>query len=138
MKFEFEVLCKVLIPILNKCGNCGRTKCFNCKRFDESCVICRSDRCEACVKFLNSIDYFYEHTTLEQWNYICNFIHDLCQVHWITRMNFEDIKNPVNSSIKKTSFIVSSTDENFSLRLKKDGRLYSIFGNRKYKFYFKF
>ena len=66
MKIEFELLYKVLIPDLNKCGGCGRIKCFNCKRFDESCMICGSDRCNACAKFLNSIDYFYEHTTLEQ------------------------------------------------------------------------
>ena len=75
MKTEFEELYKVLIPNLNECGNCGITKCCIYKKFDASCILCRHDRCKACVKFINSTELLYERSTKEQWDYICNFIH---------------------------------------------------------------
>ena len=110
MKKEFEDLYRVLIPNLNKCGNCGFTKCFRCTKFDDSCGHCRQYRCTECVKFINAIEFFYECSNQEEWNYICNFLHDLFRVNSVTRMNFRDISEPINFPINKTAFIVSSSD----------------------------
>ena len=77
MKKEFEDRYRVLIPNLNKYGNCGSTKCFQCKVFDYSCVECQHFRCKNCVKFMHSVKFFYENAKGEEWDYIFNFLHDL-------------------------------------------------------------
>ena len=77
MKKEFEDLYRVLIPNLNKCGNCGFTKCFRCNHFDDSCDLCKQYRCEHCAKFINSIKFFYESAKDKEWDYIFNFLHNL-------------------------------------------------------------
>ena len=74
---KFEDLYRVLLPDLNKCGNCGFTKCFRCNHFDHSCDLCKQYRCEHCVKFINSIKFFYENAKDEEWDYFFNFLHDL-------------------------------------------------------------
>ena len=42
--------------------------------------------------------------------YICNFLHDLFHVSWISRCSFKDIEKPINSSIAKTTFLISSNN----------------------------
>ena len=87
---------------------------------------------------LNSLtlsNFFYGRSNQEEWNYICNFLHDLFRVNWITRINFRDISEPIIFPINKTAFTVSSSDQNSFLRLKKDGCMYYMLGNRKYRFY---
>ena len=105
MKKEFEDLYKLLIPNLNKCGNCRSTKCFWCNVFDYFCVECQHFRCKDCVKFINSIKFFYENAKDEEWNCICNFLHDLFWVDDITRSNFTDIRNPIKFPTNKIAFI---------------------------------
>ena len=43
-------------------------------------------------------------------SYICNFLHDLFHVSWISRCSFKDIEKPINSSITKTTFLISSNN----------------------------
>ena len=104
---------KVLIPNLNKCGSCRLTKCFRHNLFDASCIECQHFRCKDCVKFINSIEFLYENAKDEEWNYICNFLHDLFRVSNITRGKFADISEPIQFSMSKTDFIVSSVGNSF-------------------------
>ena len=134
MEKEFENLYKVLIPKLNKCGNCGSTKCFRCNLFDDSCIESQHFRRKDCVKFINSIKFFYENAKDEEWNYVCNFLHNLFRVSDITRTNFTDISEPIQFPISKTAFIVSSVRNSF-LKFKKDGCIYYLLGDRRYSFY---
>ena len=134
MEKEFENLYKVLIPNVNKCGNCGSTKCFRCNLFDDSCIECQHFRCKDCVKFINSIKFFYKNAKGEEWNYVCNFLYDLLRVSDITRTNFTDISEPIQSPISKTAFIVSSVGNSF-LKFKKDDCIYYLSGDRRCSFY---
>ena len=133
MEKEFENLYRVLIPNLNKCGNCGPTKCFRCNLFDYSCVECQHFRCKDCVKFINSIKFFYENAKEEEWNYICSFLHDLFRVDDITRTNFKDIQQPLQLDLQRTAFIVSSNGNSY-LKFKKDGCIHYLLGDRRYSF----
>ena len=135
---EFTNLYRQLIPNLNKCNACGITKCSLCKKFDITCYGYRFQRCKACVKLFNSIKFFYQNTTKEKWNYICNFLHDFFRLHWITKESFKDVKAIITSPIKHTCFIISDNahvDNNFKIKDKKRA-IYYMLGNRKYKFYF--
>ena len=135
MKKEFEDFCRVQIPNLNKCGNCGSTKCFRCNVFDYSCVECQHFRCKNCVKFMNTIKFFYENTKDEEWDYICNFLHDLFRVDDITRTNFTDIRESIQIPTSKTAFIVSRAVGGSFFKFKKDGCIFYLVGDRKYSFY---
>ena len=66
MKKEFEEFCRVLLPNLNECGNCGIIKCFYCTKFTVSCSLCSNERCKNCTKYNNAIEFFYEHCTEAQ------------------------------------------------------------------------
>lgn len=136
MKKEFEYSYEILIPSLNVCGNCGIFKCFYCKKFTASCTLCKNEKCRSCFKYKNAVDFFYERCNHEHWNYICNFLHDLFNVSWISRWYFKDIARPTNSSIMNTSFIIYS-DSPVKNHVKKNKKrtIYYIIGNRKYKFY---
>lgn len=106
MKKEFDNLCQVLIPNLNQCDNCGVLKCFYCNKFTASCSLCRGERCKNCFKYNTAMDFFYEHYSEEQWSYICNFLHDLFHISWISRQFFKDVSKLIYSSINNTSFII--------------------------------
>ena len=107
MKKEFEDLYRVLIPNLNKCGNCGSTKCFQCKVFNYPCVECQHFRCKNCIKFIHSVKSFYENAKDEEWDYIFNFLHDIFRVSDITSTNFTGIWESIQFPTIRTDFIVS-------------------------------
>ena len=90
MQAEFQHLYQVLLPSLNQCGACGVTKCFFCVKFDISCAFCKFRRCIACVKFYNTLNLFFKNNTRDQWNYICNFLHDIFRLHWKARCFYPD------------------------------------------------
>ena len=134
MQSEFTNLYRELIPKLNNCNACGITKCSLCEKFGITCYGCRFQRCKSCVKFFNSIEFFYQNSTKEQWDYICNFLHDCLRLHWITKQSFKDMSKIITSRVKNTCFIISSNahvDNNIKKRA-----IYYMLGNRKYKFYF--
>ena len=135
MKKEFEDLYRVLIPNLNKCGNCGSTKCFQCKVFDYSCVECQHFRCKNCVKFMHSVKFFYENAKDEEWDYIFNFLHDLFRVDDITRTYFTDIRESIQFPTSRTDFIVSRVVGGSFFKFKKDGHIYYLTEDRRYIFY---
>ena len=82
MQREFEQLYRVLLPSLNECGACGITKCYVCKKFDVSCSPCLFRRCVECVNFFNTLNFFFKNSSRAQWNYICNFLHNLFRLHF--------------------------------------------------------
>ena len=82
MQREFEQLYRVLLPSLNECGACGITKCYVCKKFDVSCSPCLFRRCVDCVNFFNTLNFFFKNSSRDQWNYICNFLHNLFRLHF--------------------------------------------------------
>ena len=135
MKKEFEDLCRVLIPNLNKCGNCGFTKCFSCNHFDHSCDLYKQYRCEHCAKFINSIKFFYENAKDEEWDYIFNFLHDLFRVDDITRTYFTDIRESIQFPTSRTDFIVSRVVGGSFFNFKKDGQIYYFTEDRSYRFF---
>lgn len=138
MQSEFQQLYRVLLPSSNRCGACGITKCSFCIKFDTNCAACRFRRCIECIKFQNSINFFYKHTSKEQWNYICNILHDLFRFHRKTREYFKDVSIPVRSSIKDTCFIISNdwTIDNKIENNRENKAIYYINGHRKYNFFF--
>ena len=135
-KNEFDHFYQILIPSLNSCGNCGVLKCFYCSKFTVSCSLCRNERCKNCFQFKNATDFFYEHCSKEQWNYICNFLHDLFDASWISRWYFKDITRPITSSIKNSCFLISSNCVKNSVKKNCNKRtIYYMKGNRTYKFF---
>ena len=58
----------------------------------------------ACVNFQNSINFFYLHTSFDQWNYVCNFLFDIFQINDVTRHFFDDVCVPMRFSIRKILF----------------------------------
>ena len=137
LKKEFDDFYQRLIPSLNSCENCGIFKCSYCIRFTVSCSLCRRDRCKKCFAYKNSINFFLENCSEEQWDYICNFVHDLLNVSWMTCWYFKDLK-PINSSIRQTSFIISNDPRKNLNRVNNNNNnksIYYLIGNRKYKFY---
>ena len=135
MQREFEQLYRVLLPPLNECGACGITKCYVCKRFDVSCLPCLFRRCVECVKFFNTLNFFFKNSSRDQWNYICNFLHNLFRLHFKTKQYFWDVSAPIRSNIRDSCFIVlSDVVKNRTSRDKK--KIYYLLGNRKYKFYY--
>ena len=54
-----------------------------------------------------SINFFYKNSSREQWNYVCNFLHDLFRLHYRTKEFFKDVSVPIRSSIIHSCFIVS-------------------------------
>ena len=136
MQSEFKNLYQTLLPNLNECGNCRITKCYFCVKFDASCQSCRIQRCKNCIKFFNAIEFFYGQATKKQWDYICNFLHDLFRVHRITKSSFKDIEKPIKSSVKNSCFIVSSNNVNNSIKVKKNTAIYYMLGVHKYKCFY--
>ena len=134
---EFQDLYRVLLVELNDCGACGIEKCFYCNKFDASCVSCRNDRCKACIKFFNSINFFYINSSEEQWDYICNFLYDIFYLHYITRQCFFDVHAPLEPSIRDSCFLVSSSDSK-KMYTTTNGKkkIYYTLGNRQYRFYY--
>ena len=61
----------------------------------------------------------------------------LFNVSWISRWYFKDIARPVNSSIRKTCFMISSDSLKNSVKknYSKSRTIYYMKGNRKYRFY---
>ena len=136
MQKEFEQLYRVLLPSLNECGACGIVKCYLCKKFDVTCSPCKFRRCAPCVKFFNTLNFFYKNSSREQWNYVCNFLHDLFRLHYRTKEFFKDVSVPIRSSIRHSCFIVSSDEKKTIMTSDKKKKIFYMLGNRKYKFYY--
>ena len=140
LKNEFEDLYRKIIPKLNDCNNCGILKCTYCSRFTVSCSLCRKSRCKNCVSFKKIVDLLFEKCSKDQWDYVCNFLHDLFRISWFTTCCFKDLKW-INSLIKNISFIVSNDPrEDFKKNyIRKNDynkrTVHYLIGNRKYKFY---
>ena len=122
---KFQDLYKVLLVALNDCGACGIEKCFYCNKFDAGCVSCRSDRCRACVKFFNSINFFYIYSTKEQWDYLCNFLYDIFRLHDYTKRYFSDVSALIDF-VKKDSFFVYSSTSNKTLMTSNRKKIYIL------------
>ena len=135
MQSEFLQLYRVLIPSSNNCGACGVTKCYFCVKFDINCARYKFRRCVSCVKFVNCLNLFYKHSRKEQWDYICNFLHDMFRLHSKTREHFKDVSTPIQSSIRDMCFIISNTKNN---KIKNDIRKRSIYCTLGYRKYFCF
>ena len=135
LKLQFELLYKELIPNLNICGNCGIRRCAECNRFNNFCHLCKMARCEHCFRFLNCVEYLYNRTTLDEWNYICNFIHNFLKVSFVSMNSFEDLGKTFFSSILKTVFLVSTTDPCLPLGNKQEKSICYIYNSsRKFRF----
>ena len=132
---EFEQLYRVLLPSLNECGACGIVKCYLCKKFNVTCSPCKFKRCILCVKFFNTLSFFCKNSSREQWNYVCNFLHDLFRLHYRTKEFFKDVSVPIRSSIRHC-FIVSSDEKKTIMTSDKKKKILYMLGNRKYKFYY--
>ena len=117
----------MLILNLNKCGNCGFTKCFRCNHFDNSCDLCKQYRCEHCAKFINSIKFFHENAKDKEWDYIFNFLHNFFRVDDITRTYFTDICESTQFPTSRTDFIVSRDVRGAFFRFIKDRCIYYYF-----------
>ena len=111
MQKEFEQLYRVLLPSLNECGACGIVKCYLCKKFDVTCSPCKFRRCVPCIKFFNTLNFFYKNSNREQWNYVCNFLHDLfsCTI---------ELKNSLKTSLSLSDLALDIVVLSF-LRTKK-------------------
>ena len=138
LQSEFKRLYGVLFPSLNQCGACGITKCVDCQKFDISCKNCKSRRCIVCVKFFCTLIFFYINTTEDQWNYICNFLHDVFRLDKTTRLHFKDVLTPISFSISDTLFITSKNREIVNKIRNDRGKrsIYFVLDHKKYKFYF--
>ena len=136
MQKEFEQLYRVLLPSLNECGACGIVKCYPCKNFDVTCSPCKFRRCAPCVKFFNTLNFFYKNSSSEHWNYVCNFLHDLFRLHYRTKEFFKDVFVPIRSSIRHSCFIVSSDEKKAIMTSDKKKKIFYMLGNRKHKFYY--
>ena len=94
--------------------------------------------CTACVKFFNTLVFFYLNATEYQWNYICNFLYDVFRLDKVTRVNFKDFLIPISFSISDTLFITSRNREIVN-KIRNDlGKrsIYFFLDYKKYKFYF--
>ena len=90
LRNEFEDLYRKIIPKLNDCNNCGILKCTYGSRFTVSCSLCRKGRCKNCVSFKKIVDLLFEKCSKDQWDYVCNFLHDLFRISWFTTCCFKD------------------------------------------------
>ena len=81
-------------------GNCGILKCHHCFQFNMNCTSCRLWRCNNCQMLKNSKWLLFQKTTIEQWNYIVNFLHDIFQ---ISDYSFDFISDltPIVPQVKK-------------------------------------
>ena len=80
IKKEFEEFYQVIIPNLNNCNGYGILKCSKCFVFQYDCVMCCIFRCKNCQLFKTSRDILFQKTSIEQYNYIVNFVRDLYHV----------------------------------------------------------
>lgn len=108
---EFNRLYRNVIPVLNECDFCGKTKCTCCNKFNVSCLLCRTERCKKCASYFNIIRFLFEKTNKSQWDYIWNFLYDLFRVHWVTEKSFKDLR-PISSNVKYHKFNISVSHEN--------------------------
>lgn len=73
--------------------------------------------------------------TVEEWNYVCNFLYDLFRVHDITRQFF-DSPTPLTFEIGNSFFVYSDRSNKTLVTNNGKKKIYYIIGNRKYKFYY--
>ena len=81
---------------------------------------------------------FYINTTEDQWNYICNFLHDVFRLDKTTRLHFKDVLTLISFSISGTLFITSKYREIVNKIRNDRGKrsIYFVLDHKKYKFYF--
>ena len=138
MQKEFQDLHRVLLVALNDCQACSVIKCFYCTKFDVGCDSCRDRRCKPCVKFLNSLNFFYTNSIAEQWSCLCNFLFDLFRLHSITRQYFVDVRAHLECNLRDSFFIYSrDTSKKTLMTIDLKEKLYYTIENRTYKFYHK-
>ena len=136
MQKEFEQLYRVLLLSLNECGI---VKCYLCKKFYVTCSRCKFRRCVPCVKSLNTLNFIYKNSvelSREQWNYVCNFLHDLFRLNYRTKEFLKDISVPIRSSIRHSCFIVSLDEKKTIMTSDKKKKIFYMLGNRKHRFYY--
>ena len=104
IKQEFKELYQTIIPSLNKCGNCNILKCRYCFLFRYDCTDCRISRCKNCQLFKNSKDILFKNCSIQQWNYIVNFLHDLFNTSDYSFLWYSDLK-PISELVKKKNKI---------------------------------
>ena len=95
--------------------------------------MCRCECCRNCIFYKNLVKLFQEHCSLEEWNYICNFLNDYFRVSLISRQFFKDIFIVPNTLIDRTVFSVSSNPEHFKSK-KVCKRIYYVNSNKKFDF----
>lgn len=101
IKKEFEEFYRVVIPNLNNCKSCGILKCSKCFVFQYNRVMCCIFRCKNFQLFKTSRDFLFQKTSIEQYNYIVNFVRDLYHVSDHSIMRYKDLK-PISAEVKKT------------------------------------
>ena len=101
---ELKELYQVIIPSLNKCNNCDILKCRYCFLFRYDCTVCRIVRCKNCQLFKNAKDLLFEKCSIEQWNYIANFIHDPFNISIYSVLRYSDLK-PISQEVKDKSCV---------------------------------
>ena len=82
----------------------------------------------------NTLNFFFKNSSRDQWNYICNFLHNLFRLHFKTKQYFWDVSAPIRSNIRDSCFIVLS--EVVKNRTSRKIYIYYLLTNRKYKFYY--
>ena len=110
LKKQFEELYQKIIPSLNECGNCDILKCYHCFSFNLNCSSCRLWRCKNCQMFKNSKWLLFQKCTIEQWNYIVNFLHDFFQISDYSFDFFSDLK-PLISKVKENNEVFFMSNE---------------------------
>ena len=111
---EFKEFYQVIIPNLNQCNSCGILNCRYCFLFQYNCNMCRIMRCKNCQLFKNTKDLMFEKCSINQWNYVVNFIHDLFDVSIYFVLRYNDLK-PISQEVR---------DKNCVFLCKKDANDY--------------
>lgn len=100
LKKEFEEFYRVIIPNLNNCDSCGILKWRYCFIFQYDCRMCQIMRCKNFQLLKNYKDLLFEKCSVEQWQYIVNFIHDLFNLSLYSIFCYDDLK-PISEKVNK-------------------------------------
>ena len=100
---EFKEFYRIIIPNLNNCDSCGISKCRYCFIFQYDCRMCQIMRCKNCQLFKNYKDLLFKKCSVEQWQYIVNFIDDLFNLSIYSVFCYDDLK-PISEKVKNKNF----------------------------------
>ena len=132
LRKEFEELYQKTIPSLNECGNCGILKCHHCFNFNMNCSSCRLWRCKNCQMFKNSKWLFFGKCTIEQQNYIVNFLHDFSQISDYSFDFFSDLKPTISKVKENNEVFLCHMNNNNKYKNKSSDKIYYFIKKRKY------